>query len=78
MASLNQKADYTLFTRKSATSFLALLVYVDDIFLAGDNLALINEFKAVIDQKFKIKDLRQLKYFLGLEIGHSTARLSVC
>lgn len=72
------KADYTLFTRKSTFSFLALLVYVDDILLAGDNLTLINEFKAVIDQQFRIKDLGQLKYFLGLEIAHSPAGISIC
>lgn len=56
---------------------MALLVYVDDILITGDNLSLINDFKVVIDLKFKIKDLGVLKYFLGLEVAHSDAGLSI-
>lgn len=48
---------------------MALLVYVDDIILVGNDLSMIIDFKAVIDKKFKIKDLGQLKYFLGLKVA---------
>ncbi|KAB1214818.1 Retrovirus-related Pol polyprotein from transposon TNT 1-94 [Morella rubra] len=72
------KADYTLFTMKTPTSFTALLLYVDDIILAGDDLLVLNDFKSVIDQQFHIKDLGQLKCFLGLEVAHSSAGISVC
>lgn len=34
---VQSKSDYTLFTKHSAGCFLALLVYVDDIILTGDN-----------------------------------------
>lgn len=43
---------------------------MDDIILTGDSLTLINDFKVVIDQKFKIKDLGNLKYFLELKVAH--------
>lgn len=72
------KSDYTLFTKHSACSFLTLLVYVDDIILTGDNLAMITDFKTVIDHKFKIKDLGSLKYFLGLEVARSRDGISLC
>lgn len=74
---IQSKADYILFTKKTGKSFIALLVYMDNIILAGDNLALINDFKVVIDQKFKIMDLGQLKYFHGLEVAHSSTGITV-
>lgn len=39
------KADYSLFTRKKGNSFTAILVYVDDIIIAGDNVEVINSLK---------------------------------
>lgn len=67
---IQSKTDYTLFTKRLDNSFLSLLVYMDDIILTGDSLTLINDFKVVIDQKFKIKDLGNLKNFLELEVAH--------
>lgn len=74
---VQSKSNYTLFTKHSASPFLALLVYVDDIILTADDLTLINEFKLIIDQKFKIKDLGVLKYFLDLEVAHFDKGISV-
>jgi hypothetical protein len=31
-----------------------------------------------LDQKFKLKDLRPAKYFLGLELARSHKRISLC
>ncbi|XP_017406653.2 uncharacterized mitochondrial protein AtMg00810-like [Vigna angularis] len=42
-----------------------------DIVLAGDNIQEIQNVKALLNAKFKIKDLGQLKYILGLEIARS-------
>lgn len=44
-------------------------MYVDDIVLMGDSIAEINIVKAFLHNKFRIKDLGQLIYFLGLEIS---------
>ncbi|GJZ30369.1 ribonuclease H-like domain-containing protein [Tanacetum coccineum] len=48
--------------------FLALLVYVDDIIITGNNVAEIEKFKVFLKSKFMIKDLGKLKYFLGIEV----------
>ncbi|GKD87856.1 ribonuclease H-like domain-containing protein [Tanacetum coccineum] len=48
--------------------FLALLVYVDDIIITGNNVAEIENFKVFLKYKFMIKDLGKLKYFLGTEV----------
>ncbi|KAE9604737.1 putative RNA-directed DNA polymerase [Lupinus albus] len=67
----HSQADQALFTKSSATSFTSLLVYVDDMVLAGDNYAEIQAVKHFLDQTFKIKDLGTLRFFLGLEIARN-------
>ncbi|KAG7556307.1 Reverse transcriptase RNA-dependent DNA polymerase [Arabidopsis suecica] len=72
------QADHTLFTRKTGNVFTALLVYVDDIVIAGNNEEVIDQLKKDLAQAFKLRDLGPLKYFLGLEIARSEEGISVC
>jgi hypothetical protein len=64
--------DPTLFVKKTTNSFTALLVYVDDIVLTGNNMSEITNIKVQLHKTFGIKDLGTLKFFLGLEVAHST------
>jgi hypothetical protein len=52
-------------------------VYVDDIILAGNSLDEFTKIKRVMDEEFKIKDLGKLKYFLGIEVAHSSSGISI-
>ncbi|GAU38555.1 hypothetical protein TSUD_320270 [Trifolium subterraneum] len=72
------KADYSLFTKQSNTGFTAILVYVDDLVLGGTDINEINNIKSLLDAKFSIKDLGQLKYFLGFEVARSHNGISLC
>ena len=72
------KSDYSLFTKKSHKSFLALLVYVDDIFIASNDVKAVEDLKLFLDQKFKLKDLGSLKYFLGLEVARLDKGITLC
>lgn len=60
---LQSKSDYSLFTCGSGTTFVALLVYVDDILLTGPSSDETNIVKDILNGHFKLKDLRQAKYF---------------
>ena len=42
---------------------------MNDIFVASNNLKVVSEFKTFLHDKFKLKDLGPLKYFLGLEVA---------
>jgi hypothetical protein len=70
-------ADHTLFTIKTGSDFTALLVYVDDIILAGTSIVEIDRIKSILDTHFKIKDLGVLKYFLGLEVAQSREGITI-
>ena len=67
-----------MFTKKNGCSYTAILVYVDDIILARNDISFIHELKQILDLQFKLKDLGILKYFLGLEIARSSRGISVC
>ncbi|KAK3039089.1 hypothetical protein RJ639_028835 [Escallonia herrerae] len=60
-------ADHTLFTYRKGDVFLSVLVYVDDLILAGNNSTACSLFKKYLNDCFKLKDLGPLKYFLGIE-----------
>ncbi|CAL8998681.1 unnamed protein product [Prunus brigantina] len=68
---IQSKADYSLFTCKKGTSFTALLIYVDDILITGNDQKAISSLKQFLQSRFKIKDLGDLKYFLGIEVSRS-------
>jgi hypothetical protein len=53
---------------------LILLLYVDDLFLIG-NEKLITDYKKKLASKFKMKDLAQMHYFLGLEVWQSPGEI---
>lgn len=72
------QADHTLFIHMTGNVYIALLVYVDDIVIAGNNDAAIEELKKDLAKAFKLRDLGPLKYFLGLEIARSSKGISVC
>ncbi|KAJ4782637.1 Retroelement pol polyprotein-like [Rhynchospora pubera] len=71
-------ADYSLFTFNKEDVFLAILVYVDDLVIAGNDSAAISKFKEYLHGTFHMKDLGALKYFLGIEIARGPKGLLLC
>ncbi|GJV09905.1 ribonuclease H-like domain-containing protein [Tanacetum coccineum] len=62
------KNDHSLYIKNSGDVSLYLLVYVDDLVITGNSKIEIEKFKSLLNKKFKIKDLGELKYFLGIEV----------
>ncbi len=48
---------------------LLVLVYVDDMAIAGPNGIRIEKFKTDLGDKFEITDLGELKYILGIQVS---------
>ncbi|RVW48002.1 Retrovirus-related Pol polyprotein from transposon TNT 1-94 [Vitis vinifera] len=71
-------SDYSLFVRNTQGRFTTLLVYVDDVILAGNSLQDIIETKQFLASHFKLKDMGQLRYFLGIEVARSKQGIVLC
>nr|CAN78733.1 hypothetical protein VITISV_020436 [Vitis vinifera] len=66
------QADHTLFVKKSHAEKMAILiVYVDDIILYGNDMKELQNLKKYLSKEFEVKDLGNLKYFLGMEVARS-------
>ncbi|XP_023728755.2 uncharacterized mitochondrial protein AtMg00810-like [Lactuca sativa] len=65
----HSKADHSLFIWDKNGTYIAILIYVDDVIITGNNIERIQQIKAQLDNAFSIKDLGQLKYFLGIEVA---------
>ena len=63
--------DHTLFTLSSPSGIIVILVYVDDLIITGSDKAGIQATKDFLKSVFDIKDLGEMKYFLGIEICRS-------
>lgn len=68
---MQSQHDHSLFVKGTGNHTVIILVYVDDMLLTGPDLTLINEVKTKLQLTFKMKDLGELKYFLGIEFARS-------
>uniref|UniRef100_A0A3Q7II69 Reverse transcriptase Ty1/copia-type domain-containing protein n=1 Tax=Solanum lycopersicum TaxID=4081 RepID=A0A3Q7II69_SOLLC len=50
---------------------LVILVYVDDLLVTGSSLHHIQQIRKDLQLRFRMKDLDELKYFLGIEFSRS-------
>jgi len=70
--------DHTLFIKEYDGEFVIVLVYVDDIAIASTSEGAAIQLTQDLQQRFKLRDLGDLKYFLGLEIARTEAGISIC
>ncbi|XP_010526680.1 PREDICTED: uncharacterized protein LOC104804180 isoform X2 [Tarenaya hassleriana] len=81
---LQVQSDNSLFLKRNGSQLVAVLVYVDDLLITGNDAAMISDLKDTLHSSFEIKDLGPLHYFLGLEVARSkqgpdtTQRADIC
>jgi len=64
-------ADFSLYVKKPNHGIVVIVIYVDDLIITGDNDVDIFNLKKLLKQKFEMKDLGELRYFLGIELIQS-------
>ncbi|GJY34166.1 retrovirus-related pol polyprotein from transposon TNT 1-94 [Tanacetum coccineum] len=69
--------DTSLFTLNLKQRFITLLVYVDDILIAGNDTTYMQQIKNQLNAKFSIKDLGLLHYYLGIEFFRNKEGLAM-
>ena len=60
--------DQCIYLKISGSKFIFLVLYVDDILLASNNVDLLHETKRLLSNHFDMKDLGEASYVLGIEI----------
>jgi hypothetical protein len=68
---LQSKSDHSLFSKQKLGKLTFILVYVDDLLVAGEDEEEIEDIKRELDQRFSIKDLGKAKFFLGMELART-------
>jgi hypothetical protein len=61
-------ADFSLYVKKIDHGIVFIVIYVDDLIITGDSDADIFDLKKFLKQKFEMKDVGELRYFLGIEV----------
>jgi hypothetical protein len=68
------KVDSNLYFKVMNDEPVILLLYVDDLFLTGEE-KLITDCKKKLAAEFEMKDLGLMHYFLGLEVWQSPEKI---
>jgi hypothetical protein len=59
---------YHAYKKVSGSTVAFLVLYVDEIFLIGNNVPFLNKVKDYLKSKFSMKDLGEAAYILGIKI----------
>ncbi|XP_049933559.1 uncharacterized mitochondrial protein AtMg00810-like [Nymphaea colorata] len=74
---LRNSLGHSLFIYHSCEVTTWLLIYVDDIVLIENSSCHMSHVKEVLQQEFKMKDLSELRYFLGVELDRKGDTLTL-
>ncbi|XP_024013227.1 uncharacterized protein LOC112087549 [Eutrema salsugineum] len=58
----------SVYCKQEGDTLLIVAIYVDDLFVTGNSLRGIQEFKVRMSSKFEMSDLGKLTYYLGIEV----------
>nr|GFB62876.1 putative ribonuclease H-like domain-containing protein [Tanacetum cinerariifolium] len=69
---------HTLFLKNRKNHVTCLIIYVDDMVFIGNDEEELKRLKEGLFTEFEMKDLGNLKYFLGIEVLRSPKRIFIC
>jgi len=61
-------ANFSLYVKKIDHGIVVIVIYVDDLIITGDSDINIFDLKKLLKQKFEMKDLGELRYFLNIDV----------
>ena len=66
--------DHCMYLKVSGSKFIILILYVDDILLASNDLGIIHETKEYLKNNFDMKDMGEATFVIGIEIYRDRSR----
>jgi hypothetical protein len=64
-------SDCTLFLKHNEEQIIALIMYIDDMIVTGNDLEERKTLQEHLAREFEMKDLSEWKYFLGIKVARS-------
>ena len=71
-------SDHTLFLKRGKGKITALIIYVDDMIVIGNDQDEISSFQQYLAFEFEMKQLGNLMYFLDIEVARSKHGIFLC
>ena len=66
--------DQCIYLKINGSKYIFLVLYVDDILLASNDMGLLHETKKFLTQNFEMKDMGEASYVIGIEIHRDRTR----
>ena len=66
-----QNRTSSLYIRSDSKSLIAIILYVDNLVIRGENLADVTKVKSLLSSRFEMKDMQELHYFLDIEVNQT-------
>ena len=66
------KVDSTLFCKNIRNDLMICQIYVDDIIFGSTNPSVCQEFSELMQAKFEISLMQEVKFFLGIQINQTS------
>jgi len=70
----NLNTDHCIYIRASSNEYTVIAVYVDDLIVMSNKEGWINDIVVKLKDDFKIKEIGELKYCLGIEISRNRVK----
>nr|GEW49622.1 uncharacterized mitochondrial protein AtMg00810-like [Tanacetum cinerariifolium] len=70
--------DQTLFIKKKQKDILLVQIYVNDIIFGATNKALCQSFEKLMKDKFRMRSMGELTFFLGLHVKQKKDGIFIC
>lgn len=65
------QADHCVYSQESKEGKVIIIIWVDDLIITASDEGKLKRVKRMLEEQFKMKDLGQLKYFLGIDFDFS-------
>ena len=66
-----------MYLKEDGDKLLIVAIYVDDLFVTGNSVKAIKDFKVAMSQQFEMSDLGILTYYLGMEVKQSSQGITI-
>ncbi|XP_021815360.1 uncharacterized protein LOC110757918 [Prunus avium] len=68
---IQSNSDHTLFLKRRGGKLTALIIYVDDMVVTGNDNEEMQTLRKLLASEFEMMELGELQYFLGIEVARS-------